>query len=158
MNEIVNTFSLAGDKFIPEMYLKQPSFTYSACGPFTKNKERIEEFMKTGNKYFIYRNDLDEACFQHDMTYGESKHLARKTQSDKDLSDKAFETASNPKYEGYQRGLASMVYKFFDKKYSGSGVSSVSNYQLANELHRQEKFILHLETIFGVFIQLIPNH
>ena len=114
--------------------------------------------MKTGNKYFIYRNVLDEACFQHDMTYGESKDLARKTQSDKDLSDKAFETASNPKYEGYQRGLASMVYKFFDKKYSGSGVSSVSNYQLANELHRQEKFILHLETIFGVFIQLIRNH
>ena len=65
--------------------------------------------MKTGNKYFIYKNDLDKACFQHDMTYGESKDLARKTQSDKDLSDKAFEIASNPKYEGYQRGLASLI-------------------------------------------------
>ena len=76
-------------------------------------------------------------CFQHDMTYGKSKDLAKRTQSDKVLRDKAFKIASDPKYDGYQRGLASMVYKFFDKKSSGSGVATEPNYQLANELHRQ---------------------
>ena len=83
MNEIVNKFLLAGDKFMPEMHLTQPGFTYCACGPFTKNKERIEKFMQTGNTDFIYKNDLDKACFQHDMTYNKSKDLARRTQSDK---------------------------------------------------------------------------
>ena len=112
------------------MHLKQPGFTYSACGPFTKNKERIEKFMQSGNTDFIYKNELDKACFQHDMTYGKSKDL------DKVLRDKAFKIASNPKYEGYQRGLASMVYKFFDKKSKGSGINNEFNYQLANELHK----------------------
>ena len=115
MNQIVNKFLLTGYKFKPEMHLKQPGFTYSDCGPFTKNKERIEIFMKTENKNFIYKNDFDKACFQHDMAYGESKDLAKRTQSDKLLRDKAFEIANNPKYHGYQRGLASMVDKFFDK-------------------------------------------
>ena len=76
MNEIVNTFLLVGDKFIPEMHLQQPGFTYAACGPFTKNKERIEKFMQTGNTDFIYRNELDKVCFQHNMSYGKSKGLA----------------------------------------------------------------------------------
>ena len=71
------------------------------------------------------------------MAYGNSKDLAKRTQSDKILKDKAFKIASDPKYDGYQRGLASMVYKFFDKKSSGSGVATEPNYQLANELHRQ---------------------
>ena len=119
------------------MHLKQPGFTYSACGPFTKNKERIEKFMQTGNTDFIYKNELDKACFQHDMAYGKSKDLVKRTQSDKVLRDKAFKIASDPKYDGYQRGLASMVYNFFDKKSSGSGVATEPNYQLANELHRQ---------------------
>ena len=66
-----------------KMHLKQPGFTYSACEPFTKNKVRIEKFMQTGNTDFIYRNDLDKACFQHDMAYGKSKHLIKITQSDK---------------------------------------------------------------------------
>ena len=116
MNEIVSKFLLAGDKFMPEMHLKQPRFTYSACGPFTKNKERIGKFMQTGDRNFIYKNELDKACFQHDMAYGKTKDLVRRTQSDKVLKDKAFKIASDPKYDGYQRGLASMVYKFFDKK------------------------------------------
>ena len=77
MNEIVNKFLLVGDKFMPEMHLKQPGFTYSACGPFTKNKERIEKFMQTGNTDFIYKNELDKACFQHDMAYGKSKDLPK---------------------------------------------------------------------------------
>ena len=107
MNKIVNKFLLVGDKFKPEMYLKQPGFTYSACGLFTKTKD-----------------------------------LVKRTQSDKALKDKAFKIASDPKYDGYQRGLASMVYKFLDKtsaslnKSSGSGIVNDPNYQLANKLHK----------------------
>ena len=77
MNGIINKFLLVGDKFLPKMYLRQPGFTYIACGPFIKNKERIEKFMQTGNTYFIYRNELDKACFQHDMAYGKSKDLVK---------------------------------------------------------------------------------
>ena len=116
MNEIVNKFLLAGGKFMPEMHLRQPGFTYSICGPFTKNKQRIQRLMQTGDTNYIYNNELDKACFQHNMAYGDFKDLKRKTQSDKVLKDKAFAIASNPKYDGYQRGLASMVYKFFHKK------------------------------------------
>ena len=137
MNKIVNKFLLAGDKFMPEIHLNQCGFTYSACNPFTKNKERIIKFMQTGNADFIYRNWLDKACFQDDMVYGKSKDLTKRTKSDKVLRDKAFKIANDPKYDGYQRGLVSMVYKFFDKKSSGSGVATGPNYQLANELHRQ---------------------
>ena len=63
MNDIINKFLLAGDKFMPEMYLRQPGFTYSACGPFTKNKERIQKFKQTGNSRYIYRNELAKAWF-----------------------------------------------------------------------------------------------
>ena len=93
--------------------------------------------MQTGNTYFIYKNDLDKASFQHDMAYGKSKDLAKRTQSDKVLRDKAFKIASNPNYDEYQRGLASMLYMFFDKKSSGGAIRPVPNYQLANELHSQ---------------------
>ena len=134
MNEIMNKFLLVGDKFMPEMHLKQPGFTYSAYDPFIRNKERIEKFMQTGNTDFIYRNELDKACFQHNMAYGKSKDLAKRTQV---LRDRAFKIACDPKYDGYQRGLASVVYRFFDKKSSGSAVDAEANYQLANELHRQ---------------------
>ena len=146
MNEIVNNVLLAGDKCMPEMQLKQPSFIYSACGPFTKNKKRIEKFMLTGNTNFIYKNELDKACFQHDMAHGKTRHFKKRTQSDKFLKNKAFKIANNPKYDGYQRGLASMVYNFFDKKSaslnkksSGSGANKFANernYQLANELRK----------------------
>ena len=135
MNEIVNKFLLAGDKFMPRMHLKQPRYTYSICGPFTKNKERIEKFMATGNTNFNYKNELEKACFQHDMAYGKTKDLVKRTQSDKVLRVKAFKNASDPKYDGYERGLASMVYRFFDKKYNGSCVNE-RNYQLADELHK----------------------
>ena len=137
MNEIVNKFLLVGDTFMPKMHLKQPGFTYCACGPFTKNKERIEKFMRTRNTDLIYKNEPDTACFQHDMAYGKSKDLIKRTQLDKLLEDKVFKIANNPKYDGYQRGLASMVYKFFDKKSKGSGiVTNEPNYQLTNELHK----------------------
>ena len=80
MNEIVNKCLLIGDTFMLEMHLKQPSFTYSACGPFTKNKERIERFMQTGNTDLIYRNELDKGCLQHDMAYGKTNDLVKRTQ------------------------------------------------------------------------------
>ena len=117
------------------MHLRQPRFTYSACGPFTKNKKRIEKFIQTENTDFIYKSELDNACSQHDMAYDKAKDLVRRTPSDKILRDKAFKVASYPKYDGYQKGLASMVYKFFDKKSSGSGIINEANYQLADELH-----------------------
>ena len=100
--------------------------------------------MQTGNTSFIYKIELDKACFKYDIAHGKSKDLVKITQLDNVLKDKACKIASNPKYDGYQRGLASMVYKFFDKKSKGSGVfASVANisanepnYQLANELHK----------------------
>ena len=139
MNKVLNKFLLAGDKFFPEMHLKQSRFTYSACGTFTKNKEIIQTFKETGDTSYIYKNELDKACFQHDMAYVNFKDLARRTASDKVLRDKAFNIAKNPKYDGYQRGLASMVYKFFDKKSAGSGVNIPleSNEELAIELHEE---------------------
>ena len=97
------------------MHLKQPGFTYSACRPFTKDKQRIPKFRETGDTNYIYKNKLDKACFQHDMAFGDFKDLARRKASDKVLRDKAFNIAKSPKYDGYQRGLASMVYKFLIK-------------------------------------------
>ena len=96
------------------MHLKQPRFIYSACGSFTKKKERIQKFKQTRDTSYIYKNELDKACFQHDMAYGDFKDLARRTTFEKVLRDKAFNIAKNHKFDGYQRGLASMVYKFFD--------------------------------------------
>ena len=93
---------------MPERHLRQPGFIYSACGPFTKNKERIHKFKETGDSRYIYQNKLDKVCFQHDMTYEDFKDLTRRTASDKFLRDKAFNIAKNTKYEGHQRGLASM--------------------------------------------------
>ena len=149
MNNIINKFLLAGDKLIPEMLLRQPQFTYSACGPFTQHKQRIQKFKETGDANYIYKNELDKACFAHDAAYSDSKDLTKRTVADKILRDKAFNIAKDPKYDGYQRGLASVVYKFFDskiaspdKKSRGSGAEHVNtkltpqNQQLAKELHK----------------------
>ena len=94
---------------MPEMHLKQPGFTYSACEPFTKNEERIQKFKDTGDTNYIYKNELDKACFQHDMAYVDFNDLAKRRATDKVLRDKAFNIAKNPKCDWYQRGLASMV-------------------------------------------------
>ena len=143
MNNIINKFLLAGDKFMPEMHLRQPQFVYSACGPFTRHRERIKKFKQTGDTCYIYRNDLDKVCFQHDSAYADNKDLINRTKADKVLKDKAYNIASNPEYDGYQRGLASMVYKFFDskvafpdKKSMGSGFVKDSSSILADELHK----------------------
>ena len=123
---------------MPEMYLKQPGFTYSAWGAFTKNKERIQKIKETGDTSYIYKNEIDKPCFQHDMAYGDFKDIARRTASDKVLRNEAFTIAKNPKYDGYQRGLSSMVYKFFDNKSKGSSVNIPLEFngQLAEELHK----------------------
>ena len=134
MNKVINKFLLVGDTFMPEMHLRQPQFAYSACGPFTRHKERIKEFKRTGDTRYIYRNELDKVCFQHNSAYADHKDLINRTEADNVLRDKAYDTASNPEYDGYQRGLASIVYKFFDKKSMGSGIASSSI--LADELHK----------------------
>ena len=145
MNNIINKFLLAGDKFMPEMHLRQPLFVYSACGPFTRHKERIKEFKRTGDTRYIYRNELDKSCFQHDSAYADHKDLINRTEADKVLRDKAYHIASNPEYDGYQRGLATMVYKFCDskvalpdKKSVGSGINTIksSSSILVDELHK----------------------
>ena len=142
MNNIINKFLLAGNKFMPEMDLSQPRFVYSAYVPFTRHKERIKEFKRTGDTRYIYRNKLDKACFQHNSAYADHKDLINRTEADKFLKDKAYDIASNPEYDGYQRGLASMVYKFFDKKSTGSGFKKLKNTTkpssliLADELHK----------------------
>ena len=99
-----------------EMHLRQPQFVYSACGPFSRHKERIKEFKRTGDTRIFYRNELDKACFKHDAAYTKYKDVTNRLISDRKLKNSAYDIASNPKYDGYQRGLASMVYKFFGSK------------------------------------------
>ena len=114
MNNIINKFMLTGDKFMPEMHLRRPQFVYSACGPFTRL--RIKEFKRTGDTRLLYRSELDKVCFKHDAAYAKYKDVENTLISDQKLRNSAYDIASNPKYDGYQRGLASMVYKFFDSK------------------------------------------
>ena len=149
------------------MYLKQPGFTCSSCGPFTKHCERIQKFRETGNLKHLCRNELDKAYFAHEAAYSESKDLSQRTISDKVLKDRAYEIGRNPGYQmivdikGYQSALVSMVYKFFDEK-TGSGVRATSkaglsvNEQLAEELHKpvtkkfkRRKVVRDLKIIFG---------
>ena len=94
---------------IVNKHLKQPGFTYSAYGPFTKNKEITKKFKETGDLEYTYQNELDKTCFQHDVVYGDFKDLNRRTAADKVLHDKAFNIATNPKCDGCQRGIALMV-------------------------------------------------
>ena len=137
MNEIVDKFLLAGHEFMPEMHLKQPGFTNSACGLFTKIKKELKNLKKQEILAIFTKMNLDKACFQHDMAYGDFKDLAKRIAADKVLRDKAFKIASDKKYDGYQRGLASMAHKFFDKKTKGSRIANnKENIQLANELHK----------------------
>ena len=118
---------------MPELHLKQPGFTYSVCGPFTKHREKTQKFRETGNLKHLYRNESDKACFRHDVAYSDNKDLIKRTISDYILKDRADEIARNRNYDGYQRALASMAYKFSDKK-TGSRISV--NEQIAEELHK----------------------
>ena len=87
MNNVINKFLLAGDKFMPEIHLRQPQFTYSACGPFTKHEQRIQKFKEIGDTnyiyIYIYMNELDKTCFVHDAAYSDSKDLTKRTVADK---------------------------------------------------------------------------
>ena len=162
------------------MLLRQTGFTYSACGLFTKNKERIQKFKEIGYSRYVYQNELDKACFQHDMVYGDFKDLTRRTASDNILCDKAFTLLKIPKYDGYQRALASVAYQFIDKTSAllarsetlatrDKSVSSraiknenMSSKELVKELHKPiiikfKKRKVHSGTIFGVLILLISN-
>ena len=116
MNKIINKFLLTGDKLMQKLHLKQSGFTYSACGPFTKHRERIQKFRETGRLRHLYRNELEKVCFVHDAAYSESKDLAKRTISEKILKDRAYGIARNRGYDGYQSALASIMYKFLDKK------------------------------------------
>ena len=145
MKTIINKFLLVGDKFMPEMHLRQPKFVYSACGPFIRHKERIKEFKRTDDTRLLYRNELDKACFKHDAAYAKYKDVENRSKiqkSDQKLRYSAYDIASNPVYDGYQRGLASMVYKFFESKVAlldkktMSGKGTKNNKILAEELHK----------------------
>ena len=136
MNKIINKFLLTGDKFMPELDLKHPGFTYSACGTFTKHRERIQEIRKTSNLNSLYRNELDKACFAFDTAYSERKDVANSTISDKTFKDRAYEIAKNCGYDGYQMPLASRVYKFFDKKTGSGAVTSVDDIYLPNYINQ----------------------
>ena len=100
---------------MPEIHLNHPGSIYRVFGPFAK-KGRFQKFKETRDRKHTYRNELGKPCFQHDMSYGGCKDLARRTASDKVLRDKAFHFANNPVHDGYQRSLVSLVYKCFDKK------------------------------------------
>ena len=138
-----------------EMHLKQPRFNYSASGLFTKTKERIQKFKETGNSRHIYENELEKVCFQHGMAYGDFKDLTKRTAADKVLRDEAFNIAKNSKYDGYQHGVASMVWKCFDKKTSCSGI--IQNQELAKEsrkpitrkFEKQKVYSSHEDNIWG---------
>ena len=117
MNNAINKLLLAGDKFMPEI---QPQFTYSACGPFTKHKQRIQKFNETGDTNYIYKNEI-YTIYIYDTIY------TKRTAADKILKNKAFDIAKDPKYDGYQRGLASMVYKFFDSKVASPDKKSIGS-------------------------------
>ena len=160
-SNVINKFLLVGDKFMPEIHLRQPQFTYSDCGPFTKHEQRIQKFKETGDTNYVYKSELDKACFVHDAAYSDSKNLTEKTVADKMLKNKAFDIAKDPKYDGYQRELASMVYKFFDAKVSESGAKlTLQNEQLAEELHKpiirkfekRKVYSTFKDKIFGVLI------
>ena len=132
------------------------------CGPFDKIKERLKKFKERGDSKDIYKNELDKAWFHYGMAYGDFKDLPKRTSSDKVLCDKAFNIAKNQKYDGNQRGLASVVYKFFDKISAGEGIKNKlkQNGQLAEELHKAiikkfEKWKVHSpfkDNIWGVYL------
>ena len=132
MNKIINKFLLNGDKFMSRLHLRQPGFTYSACEPFAKPRERIQKVREVRNLKQLYRNELDKTCFAHDAAYSDCKDLAKSTISGTVLKEKSYEIARNPTYDGYQKALPSMVYKCLIKSGSGACV----NEEIAEELNK----------------------
>ena len=116
MNEILNNFLLGRDRFMPEMHLRRTGFTYNACQPLTKDKERIQKFKETGHSRYIYQNGLDKVCFQYDMTYGDFKQVTRWTASDKILPDEAFNIAKNT----HMMNIKRVLWVFYNKNTAGN--------------------------------------
>ena len=137
-SNVINKLLLAGDKFMPEIHLRQAKFTYSAVDHLLSMNKEFKSLKKLViQTIYIYMNELDKACFTHDAAYSDSKDLTKRTVADKILKTRAFDIAKDPKYDGYQRGLASMVYKLFGSKVSGSGAKLIpQNEQLTEELHQ----------------------
>ena len=123
---------------MPDAHLKDLKVgIYSARGPVIQNKDSINEFIQTGDTNYIYKIELDKVCFAHHAAYSDFNDIKNLTVADKILKDKVYKMAKDPKYYGAQRGLAGLVYQFFDKKTAGSGVKSIpQNEQLADELHK----------------------
>ena len=174
-NSIINKCLLAGDKFMPELHLVDPIVKkYRACGQFTKHTQRIQDFLNTGKLSYIYKNLFSKKLVFNTIWYIINLKIQRKEHNQTVLKNKAFKIASNPKYNGYERGLASMVYKFFDKKSKGSGLKEnqgrfLQNSQLANELHKpiirkfkkRKVYSSFKDNIWGVDLaemQLISKH
>ena len=135
--DIINRFLLVGDKFMPKLHIWDPRVKkYSTCDPFTKHKQRINQFMKDGRLSHLYKIESDKACFQHDSAYNKYKNLKNRTQSDIVLKNKAYKIAADPKVDGFQRALASMVWKFFNERSQKVLRFSVNYEQLAEELHK----------------------
>ena len=154
MNDIINTFLLVGDKLMPEMHLRQPIFVYSACGPFTRHKERIKEFKRTVNTRYVYRNELDKACFKHDVTYAKYTDVENRLIAGDKSQNSGYDIAINREYDGYQRGLASMVYKLFNSKVATKTASAKgikSNKILAEELHKPAIKKLNKRKVYSEF-------
>ena len=172
--DVINEFLLIVDKFMPEMHLWDPKVKkYSACGPFTRHQKRIDVFMRVGNIIYILKNRLDASFFQHDSACAKYKDRLNRKQSDIVLKNKALKIATDPRVNGYQRGLASMVYKFFNERTKGSGINlqanSLNNEVLAEELHktiiknlkRRKVFSSFKDNIWGVDLadmQLISKY
>ena len=104
-------------------------------------KKEWKKFREIWDSRYIYQNELDKACFQLDLAYGDFKDLSRRTFADKVLHNKPFNIAKDPNYDGYQRVLASMAYKFFDRKTTGGSIKNqnISNNELVEELHKPIK-------------------
>ena len=153
MNEIVYKFLSEGDKFMAEMRLRHPQFVYSACGPFTKNKERIQNFKETGDTSYIYKNELDKACFQHDMTYGDFKDLTKRTAADKVLRDKAFKIVSELHKPIIKKFNKRKVYSSFKDNIWGVDLADM---QLLSKFNKGFRFLLCAIDIFSKYAWFIP--
>ena len=120
MNKTINKFLLAGDNFMPELHLRQTGVIYTACGPFTKHRERIQKFIKIVNLKHIYKNELDKDYFANDAACFDSKDLTNRTILDRILIDRAYKIAITSEYCGCQKGLTGMVHIFLTKNRIGS--------------------------------------
>ena len=166
MNDIINKFLLAGNKFIPEIHLKQPGITYSFCGSFTKNKERIQKFKKTGNSRYIYRNELDKACFQHDMAYGDFKDLTKRTPADKFFVFYKKTARSGIKSMPQNEQLTEELHKPIIRKFKKREVYSafkdniwgadLADMQLISKFNKEFRFLLCVIDIFGKYAWVVP--